>query len=167
MFQMFLKQNRRSEVDPLAFEVAYMADKLHLSQNVILPALEQGKIVVTDRYLLSSIGSLLIRAPELAVVVKDAVYNRSWFRDLAEMLIRPDVSFYLHADAEVAVDRILKRRNERAFGIDIEPNAYQQLLNEGVNIAHANGMHVFDTTHSDVTETFDQLRPHLAETLRW
>jgi dTMP kinase len=165
MFQVFHRQNRRSDVDPLAFEIAYMADKVQLSQNVILPALEEGKIVVSDRYLLSSVGSLLIRAPELATVVHDAIHTRPWFRDLAKDLIQPDVSFYLRADAGVAVERILKRQNERAF--DIEINAYQALLDEGVAVARANGMHVIDTTHSVAAKTYEQLRPHLNSALTW
>lgn len=165
MFQMFDRQNRRSEIDPLAFEVAYMADKLHTSHNVILPALEQGKIVVADRYLLSSIGALLIRAPELAVIVKDAIHNRPWFRDLAETLVKPDVSIHLTADAEVAVDRILRRENNRAF--DIESNAYQQLLDEGVEVAKVNGMHLFDTTVSSTNRTYANIKPHLDAALTW
>ncbi len=165
MFQVFHRQNHRSDVDPLAFEVAYMADKIQLRHNVILPALEQGKIVVSDRYLLSSVGALLIRAPELDTVVREAIYSRPWFRDLARDLIQPDVSFYLCTDADVAVERILKRQNERAF--DIEVNAYQALLDEGVAVASANGMHVIDTTHTAAAETYDQLRPHLDTALTW
>jgi len=165
MFQVFHRQNRRSEIDPLAYEVAYMADKLHTSHNIILPTLEQGKIVVADRYLLSSIGALLIRAPELATIVKDAIHNRPWFRDLAETLVKPDVSIHLTADAEVAVDRFLRLENNRAF--DIESNAYQQLLDEGAEVARVNGMHSFDTTVDSVSRTFAKIKPHLDEVLVW
>jgi dTMP kinase len=165
MFQVFHRQNRRSEIDPLAYEVAYMADKLHTSHNVILPALEQGKIVVADRYLLSSIGALLIRAPELATVVQDAIHNRPWFRDIAETLVKPDLSIHLFANAEVAVDRFHRLENNRAF--DIESNAYQQLLDEGAEVAHANGMHLFDTTVDSVARTFSKIKPLLDEALTW
>lgn len=165
MFQAYDRQNRRSEIDPLAFEVAYMADKLHTSNNIILPALEQGKIVVADRYLFSSVGSLLIRAPELGVIVKDALHNRPWFRDLAATLVKPDVSIHLTTDAEVAVDRILRRQSDRAF--DIESNAYQQLLDVGTELARANEMHVFDTTVDSVRKTFENVQTHVKNVLVW
>ena len=164
-FQLFHRQNRRTEVDPLAFEVAYMADRIHMSENIVLPALRAGTIVISDRYLLSSIGSLLIRAPELGDVVMNAVQNSAWFRDLAKGLIKPDAAFYLRADSEVAVERIMKRRHERAF--DIEPNSYQQLVDEGVSLAESNGMHVVDTSHTSVAETLGTLEGTLSNVMKW
>jgi len=165
MFKTFSQMNRRSEIDPLVFEVAYMADKLQTSQHVIAPALAQGKIVVADRYLFSSLGALLIRAPELAAVVKDAIYTRDWFRDLVENMVKPDVSIYLSASADIAVDRILRRQQERSF--EIEENAYQQLLDDGIALARLNGMQVFDTTATSVNETFKNVLPFLDKTLTW
>ncbi|MBN4064784.1 hypothetical protein JYU04_03505 [Dehalococcoides mccartyi] len=165
MYKVFDRQNQRDQINPLVFEVAYMADKLQASYNLILPALEQGKIVVADRYLLSSLGALLIRAPELGAVVNDALYNRVWFRDLVENMINPDLSIYLSVKAEVAVDRLMHRQNDRAF--DIEVNAYQNLMDEGLELARVNGMHIFDTSEDNVNETYEKIRPHVDKALSW
>ena len=165
MYKAFDRENNQDHIHPLVFEVAYMADKLQASYNLILPALEQGKIVVADRYLLSSLGALLVRAPELGDVLKDALYNRVWFRDLVENMIRPDLSIYLNVSAEVAIDRLMHRQTERAF--EIEHNAYQNLLDEGLELAKANDMHVFDTSEDDVNGTYDKIRDHLNKVLSW
>lgn len=142
-----------------------MADRLHLSQRVIIPALEQGKVVVSNSYLLSSVGSLLIRAPELGEVVKDAISSQSWFRDLTEMLVRPDATFYLRSDVGVTVERLARLRREHT--LDFEISDYQRLLDESVGIAQASGMHLIDTTRSRVLQTFKQIKPHLDEALTW
>lgn len=165
LFQAYVRQNDRSVINPLAFEVAYMADRLHTIYSVILPALEQGKIVVTDRYLLSSVGVLLARAPELATVVRDTIYNRSWFRDLVESMIRPDCSIHLTAEVGIAVDRINRRENHRVF--DIELNTYQQLLDEFSLLARLNGMDSFDTSVDSAAKAFEKIRPRLDDVLTW
>jgi dTMP kinase len=165
MFQAYVRQNDRSVINPMAFEVAYMADRLHTIYSDILPALEQGKIVVTDRYLFSSLGVLLARAPELAAVVKDALYSRPWFRDLVQSMVKPDISIHLTVDVGVAVDRMLRRENQRVF--DLELNTYQQLMDEFSDLAKLQGMKSFDTTTDNPAKTYEKMRPHLAEVLTW
>ena len=165
MFQRVYQQNMRGDVDPLAFEVAHMADRLQLSRNVVGPALSQGKIVVSDRYLISSFGSLLVRAPELWDVIENSFKSPGWFSELTKKLVEPDLSVFLHADAGVAIERILKKKSERSF--DIESSSYQQVIDLGKSLALANGMTLIDTSNSSPTKTFDSVKLLLSKTLQW
>ncbi|MDP6056765.1 MAG: hypothetical protein QF476_07795 [Dehalococcoidia bacterium] len=58
----------------------------------------------------------------------------------------------------MTVDRILRRRKDRAF--DIESNAYQQLLDEGAALARSSGIELFDTTVGSVAKTYKKIQPH-------
>ena len=165
MFQRVHQQNMRGDVDPLAFEVAHMADRLQLSRNVVGPALSQGKIVISDRYLISSIGSLLVRAPELRDVIEDSFKSRGWFSELTKKLVKPDLSVFLYADADVAIERILKKKSERSF--DIESSSYQQVIDLGKSLALANDMTLIDTSDLSPTKTFDSVKLPLSNTMRW
>jgi dTMP kinase len=165
MFQQVHNLNLQSDVDPLAYEVAYMADRLQLSGRVIKPSLDQGKIVVADRYLISSIGSLLVRVPELLDVIEASYNSAGWFYDLASNLVQPDISFFLHSDADVAVKRIAKKKGERAF--DLDTNFYQQIFDLGKSFAVANEMVLLDTTNVPAMKISATAKEHISKILRW
>lgn len=165
MFQQVHNLNIQSDVDPLAYEVAYMADRLQLSGAVIKPALDQGKIVVADRYLISSIGSLLVRVPELLDVIETSYTSSGWFNELVSNLVQPDVSFFLHSDADVAMTRIAKKKGERAF--DLDANFYRHVFNLGKSFAVANEMVLLDTTNVTAVNINATAQEYISKILRW
>lgn len=165
MFRRLHRENMQNEIDALAFEVAYMADRIQLSRNVIAPALAQGKIVICDRYVLSSIGSLLVRVPDLLDVVDSSYVTNGWFGELTRQLTRPDLSVFLHAESEVAIHRLLKRKTERSF--DIEGNSYEKVFQIGKSLAEFNGMRTIDTTTCPLNEVFDEVKGMVTEVLKW
>ena len=165
MFQKVHKLNLHSEVDPLAYEVAYMADRLHLSGTVIKPSLSQGKIVIADRYLISSIGSLLVRSPELMNVIETSYKSNGWFSDLVSNLVKPDISFFLHSDVDVAMRRINKKKGERAF--DMDANSYQHVFDLGKSLALANEMVFLDSTNVTAKKINATAKEHISKILHW
>ena len=85
----------------------YMADRLQHLRKVVRPALDQGKIVLCDRY-------------HDATVVYQGAGRRldlSWLRPIEKKyLIRPDLTLWLDISLEESLDR-LERRN-RQQGIE-------------------------------------------------
>lgn len=76
----------------------FAADRAHHVHSVIRPSLEQGHIVVCDRYDLSSRIYQSVTAP-------DAEAALPWVCALNERVPRPDITFVLDVDAEIAEQR--------------------------------------------------------------
>jgi dTMP kinase len=141
-FRLLRDEGRTDVVDPLAFDVGYMADRLQHCRTTIEPALRRGQTVVTDRYAFSSIGTLLLRLPELKAVVLEAVFADGWFTDLCGHLIQPDVSFVLRVPPEAGVRRLRARPDEG--DASVEPDAYGELQEILLDLAAANRMITVD-----------------------
>jgi dTMP kinase len=92
--------------------ILYATDLADRIEREILPALRAGFIMLTDRY----IYSLMVRG-----MVRGA--DPDWLRNLFSFTLMPDATFYLQADVENLVPRVL---NARGFdywesGLDVLP----------------------------------------------
>lgn len=145
-FRVLRGEGRTDLVDPLAFEIAYMVDRVQHCRTVIDPALRGGVTVVTDRYAFSSVGTLLLRLPELRAVALDAVLRDAWFADLCGRLTGPDLSLVLVADSAVGVQRLRARPGER--DVDFTPDEYTELQEVLLDLAAANDMVPVDSNDS-------------------
>lgn len=76
----------------------FAADRLDHLDSLILPALQDGAIVISDRYDLSSLAYQSATAPGGAEVVP-------WIRELNARAMRPDLTIVLDVSAEVAEER--------------------------------------------------------------
>lgn len=161
-FELLQQQGRTDLVDPVAFEVEYMADRIQHCRTFIDPELEKGSFVITDRYALSSIGSLLLRLPELRGVAVGAIMEECWFRDLCKYLTAPNLSFLLHADPLVMIARLEAREGEHDHGID--PGGYGELQGLLLNLAAANDMVLVETGRSP-EESLASCLPYVDELL--
>jgi len=124
------------EASPEGLQLLFCADRAEHLRNEIEPALSNNKVVVCDRYLLSTIayGSL-------------AVKDVNWLKTLNKYFREPDLTFYLKLSPEVCLERIRGRgsefelfeKNEKLTKIG---EAYAQLSNEYTNV------YVIDATQS-------------------
>jgi dTMP kinase len=71
----------------------FAADRLHHLEAVVEPALAEGKVVVSDRYVLSSLAYQGMRLP------------LAWVESLNAAARRPDLTLYLDVDARTAAGR--------------------------------------------------------------
>lgn len=93
-----LQRERRvpSVVEALLFAV----DRVEHVKGKIKPALEEGKIVVSDRYVYSSLAYQGAAGIDL-----------NWIEEINRHAIRPDLAIYIDVPPEVAVKRIKRRRS--------------------------------------------------------
>jgi len=85
----------------------FAADRLHHLAAVVEPALAEGKVVVSDRYVLSSLAYQGMRLP------------LAWVESLNAAARRPDLTLYLDVDARTAAGRRLGRGGvEEIFDAD-------------------------------------------------
>ncbi len=76
----------------------FAADRLDHLDSTIIPALRDGRVVISDRYDLSSLAyqSATSKQPELAI---------PWIRELNRLALRPALTLVLDVDAAVASER--------------------------------------------------------------
>ena len=114
---------RRSEIfrtymdcpDHTAFDYRSLSliaagDRLQHSNKVIEPALEAGRIVISDRYFYSCLANLRARG----------YAEDRWIYEIAGCVIRPDAAFFLDVPVETAVRRVRSRPAEKDRYIDME-----------------------------------------------
>jgi dTMP kinase len=108
------------EMNPWAEASLFAAARAELAERVIRPALVRGAVVVSDRYLDSSLayqgvarGLGIDRVLELNAAVEDLL---------------PDRTFVLLVDAATAADRLGRRAEDR---IEREGAAFRETVQEG------------------------------------
>ncbi len=108
LFQKMMYCKNNADVSYRAVQLLTLSDRVQQNHEVIVPALKQGKIVVCDRYLYTSIANM--RAREYR--------GERWFFDACREIVKPDHAFLAYADPELAIERIKKRPEECTRHLD-------------------------------------------------
>lgn len=91
---------RATALDPVALALLFAADRIDHVTCEVAPALERGEVVLSDRYLLSS----------LAYQSLDC--DAAWVREINARAPEPDLTLVLEVPAEVAFARVQRRAAE-------------------------------------------------------
>ena len=85
------------EVSPESLQLLFSADRADHLKNKILPALEEGKIVITDRYFFSTLayGGLSV--------------DLDWLKDVSKKFPIPDLTILCECDTNTCLNRIGRR----------------------------------------------------------
>lgn len=80
-------------------QLLYAADRSHHLKRYVIPTISAGDIIVTDRYLFSSIafGSLNL-SPE-------------WLKNIYSNFLLPDITYFIDTSPKVCIKRIMSSRN--------------------------------------------------------
>jgi len=90
--------DEKTQEDPSELQKLFAQDRAEHLKNTIVPALEQGKFVISDRYFFSS----------FCFGASDGV-DLDWLIKLNDNFLLPDLSFILKVAPRVCVERIDKR----------------------------------------------------------
>ncbi len=102
LFQKMMYCENHEDIDYRAVQLLTMSDRLQHSFETIEPALRDGKTVICDRYVFTSLANMLARG-----------YTREkWFFQTAKHLLRPDAAFLAYVPPELAIRRIKSRPSE-------------------------------------------------------
>lgn len=105
---------KNTMMDPRTEALLYAASRRQHLAEIVLPALKEGKIVISDRYLDSSLAYQGY-ARNIGI---DAVYSINAFAIDDTM---PDITFFLDVRPEVALKRIAQNRDESEINrLDLE-----------------------------------------------
>ena len=84
-------------------QLLFSADRAHHLEKEIIPALDDGKIVISDRYFLSTIAYGMIEV------------EKEWLKALNSKFLLPDLIFIIDVPVEVSIERIKASR----FGLEL------------------------------------------------
>ncbi|MDY6985500.1 MAG: dTMP kinase [Candidatus Thermoplasmatota archaeon] len=83
------------------FALFYATDFMDQLENIILPGLRAGAIVLADRYIYTPIARGIVRG-----------LDRKWLESIYSIAVAPDLTFYLDVTPQILIERNLEQRGE-------------------------------------------------------
>jgi dTMP kinase len=143
-----------SSIEYRAHSLVTVSDRIQHSLRFILPELDNGKVVISDRYFFSAITNLRARG-----------YTEDrWIYELANHLPRPDLSFFCEAPFDLILQRLSRRPNEknRFFDVDFNRRLYDEFVSMRSNYL---GAITLDTSQS-LDRTGEEMQKNVDDVLR-
>lgn len=94
----YLHTDKRGSVEVEA--LLFAADRVEHVKNEVLPALGQGKIVVSDRYIYSSLAYQGAAGLDLG-----------WIESVNEHAVRPDLAVFIDVEPDIVIRRLKRKRS--------------------------------------------------------
>lgn len=110
LFQKMMYCQSHGEIDYRAVQLLTMSDRIQHQHEVIIPALEEGKTVICDRYIFTSVANMESRGYD----------NEKWFYEAAENIVKPDLCILAYIEPKKAIERIKARPEELRRHLDEE-----------------------------------------------
>ena len=148
IFRAFMDKPGQEEYEYRSLSLMAAGDRIQHSRKVILPELQKGSYVISDRYIYSCIANLRARG-----YTKD-----KWIYEVINTIIEPDIAFFLDVPVETAITRVRRRADEKGRYIDMEFQC--RLREEYLNLANKNKGIIIDSS-GDEEETFEAVKEAL------
>ncbi|WP_457557554.1 dTMP kinase [Candidatus Harpocratesius sp.] len=109
-----------SSIHPAIDALLFAADRIDHGNNEILPALKKGYIVISDRYIDSSLIYQTIQGKNLQISI-------DWVKELNKFCLIPDKIYLLDIDANLSLARRKKQNSTKNEQMEkFEKLAFQQ-----------------------------------------
>ena len=118
--------------DGISVACLVAADRYQHLRDEIVPQLEKGKIVITDRYVLSSL--ILQRMDEVSEEFILALNNE---------IVQPDLQIAVFADRDVIQNRLKERSCLTRFEKGNKTNKELEYMGKGIQVLQEQGIDVF------------------------
>ena len=137
IFRTYMDSPNHDAFDYRSLSLLAASDRLQHVNKIIEPEMNEGRIVLSDRYFYSCFANLRARGFE-----KDR-----WIYEIARSVIKPDVAFFFDVPVEEAVTRVRRRPEEKERYIDIE--LQHRLRKEYIDICASNKGILVSTLQSE------------------
>ncbi|MBI2775160.1 dTMP kinase [Candidatus Dependentiae bacterium] len=156
-------QHQEKPLSPIAEFLLFAADRAQHFKEVVVPALNEKKLVISDRL---SDSSLVYQGFGKGVDRTMIAQVNEW----AMQSIKPDLVIYVRIDAQTARERLLAR-GKKLTSFEKEASEFTQRLIDGFETLYANTKNVIivDGTfspHELATFTFNQINVWLTSNHR-
>lgn len=127
IFRTFMDCSDNSKFEYRSLSLLAASDRVQHSNKVILPLLNKGETVISDRYFYSCLANLRARGYKFD----------KWIYEISESIVKPDLAFFIDVPVEIAIKRVRNRPEEKDRYIDIELQC--KLREQYKTICHENG----------------------------
>lgn len=145
IFRTYMDSPVHDDYDYRSLSLLAASDRVQHTNRTILPALQDGKTVLSDRYFYSCLANLRARGYE----------NDEWIYDVASSIVRPDLAVFLDTSVETAVARVRNRSAEKERYIDMDLQF--KLRDQYRKIAEENGGLII-STEANEEESWSTIR---------
>ena len=145
IFRTYMDKPDHDTYDYRSLSLLAASDRLQHVNKIIEPQMETGKIILSDRYFYSCLANLRARGFK-----KD-----KWIYEIAEKVIKPDISFFFDVSVETALQRVRKREAEKDRYIDVD--LQYKLRDEYIAICKANNG-ILVSTEMPVDESYEIIK---------
>ena len=152
IFRTYMDSPNHDAYDYRSLSLLAASDRLQHVNKVIEPQMEEGKIVISDRYFYSCLANLRSRGFE----------NDKWIYEIAESVVKPDVAFFFDVPVETAIKRVRSRPEEKDRYIDID--LQHKLREEYIEICKANNG-VLISTEMPIEESYQIVKNEVRKVL--
>ena len=150
IFRTYMDSPNHDDYDYRSLSLLAASDRIQHSNKVILPRLEMGEYVISDRYIYSCIANLRARGYK----------EDMWIYEITKSIVKPDLAIFLDTPVNVAISRIRSRGDERYSYIDMD--LQYRLREEYLKIAELNDGVVFSSNRKE-EETFSDIKNYLSK----
>jgi len=145
IFRTYMDNPNHDSYDYRSLSLLAASDRVQHCNKVILPQLEKGRYVISDRYMYSCIANLRARGYS----------NDMWIYEIAESIVKPDLAIVLDVPVDIAVARVRNRIAEKDSYIDMD--LQYRLRDEYLKLAETNGGIVL-SSYRKAEETFSDIK---------
>ncbi len=133
-------------------QLLFAADRAYHLEKEIIPLLEKGVIVISDRYFFSSFAYGALKL------------NQEWLFKINQNFLLPDITFFIDVAPKICVERIRKNRYRAALFekeevLDGVWKNYKKLAKKFQNFYIINGEKSVDRVFEDIKTIIDHQLP--------
>ena len=105
------KGKKKGRLNPATFSILHATDFADRLQNIIIPSLKKGMIVLADRYIYTALARDVARGND-----------PKWVRNTYSFAVKPDGVFYFKVPVETSLERIAQTRTPGFYeaGMDLK-----------------------------------------------
>jgi dTMP kinase len=151
------KAKDKNALNTITFSLLYATDLADRLNNIIIPALQAGLIVIADRYYYTAFARDVVRGAD-----------PTWVRKLYGFAVEPDLIFYLQVPLEPLLRRIITTRGgldfyESGRDIGMSTDLYQsfKLYQSQILFEYERMAVEYDFRMVDANEPVDQVQKSL------
>lgn len=136
------------KTNPECLQLLFAADRSHHLEKEIIPALEKGYVVISDRYMYSSLAFGSIEC------------DIEWLKKINGLFLVPDLSIFLKVPPETCIERMKQTR----FGVELFEekaklgkvlSAFEKLAAENSNMVTVDGTQTVHKVCRDILKAVD------------
>lgn len=121
-----------------------LADRVNHQRSCLEPELEQGSVILCNRYVYSLFSYYMAMG----------TINLEWLKNVAEFVIEPDLSILLHVTPVTAINRIISRDGKNPEALDQNEEIVRKIIGSFIELADKNNIHTI-STDCDIKETVE------------